>query len=218
MKITLYMLLMILLSGCATVDRFSEWKNYPKGLEFDDLDNLYEKYFKDAKKDEDGWVKDTVQKVDFGGPQKKGKLTFKTKDMKPGPGTGTKGTTGSGNHPERFFLRLKSKGYSKTLDLYTMHKGRNGVRARVKSEDKSISIHIGGFITHGDRPDSHEWSVWWENNKVWVAVNGELCNDDDNLPWTVGNSNVTFRPEAAYLGGGGERPFEGSWKDAEFTK
>ena len=213
-KILISILAMILISGCST---YRGWKDFPSGLSFDKLDKLYEKNFKNVKKDDDGWFRDTVQKVDFGGRQSKGKLSFETKDMKPGPGTGENGTTGSGNKPERFVLRLKAKGYSKAFDLYTMHKGRNGLRVRVKSENKEISVHIGGFITHGDRPDPCLWEVWWEDNKLWITADNQLCNGDDDLPWTVGNTNISFEPEAAYLGGGGARPFEGSLRNAKFV-
>ena len=214
----LLIVLLFVLTGCATIDKVKEWKNFPTGLKFDDLDNLYEKYFDKAERDEGGWVRDTVEKVNFEGKHSEGIFTVEVKDMKPGPGTGKNGTTGSGNKAERFFLRFKSKGYDKALDIYTMHKGRNGVRARVKSEDGTISIHIGGFITHGDRVDPHVWKIKWDDNKVWIWAAGELCNGDNKLPWTIGNTNISFKPEAVYIGGGGDRPFEGAWRHPKFIK
>jgi len=161
--------------------------------------------------DDGGWKGGIVERIDFGGDYASGVLTLEVRGMKPGPGTGANGTTGSGNHPERFLLEMFGPQVDK-VDCYTMHKGRNAVRTNCRSKDRSVAYQSHNANTHGDRPEPIEWRWEWHDGKLWIYAGNELLKD---YPRPIG----PMRFAGCHIGGTDRsRPFEGQWRNATFEK
>lgn len=159
----------------------------------------------------EGWRGNDVEFVDFGGAHTAGVFSVEVRGMKPGPGTGEKGTTGSGDKPERFLWEFAGKHVDKA-DGYTMHKKRNGVRTNLRSKDKTVAYQCHKANTHGDRPNPTVWRWEWHDGKMWIYAGDELLKD---YPLSIGPMRFT----GVYLGGTDRsRPFEGEWRNAAFTK